>query len=389
MRTTVLPVGYVPLVDAAPLIVAHELGFDESEGLSLDLTPAPSWSSLRDMLAFGHVDAAHMLAPIPIAMALGLGGMATQFSALSLVSVNGTTIGVGRGLEERLRANGYGFDFQDAHAAGAALAEAIEGPIVIGVPFLFSMHAELLQYWLAGTPLASKELEIRTVPPQLMAQALAEGEVDAFCVGEPWGSVVVEQGLGALLLPGNAIWSFAPEKVLAVRSEWTETHAHLMEPLMRAIWRAGRWLNSRGSKTATADMLSRKRYLDVPSELIDRSLSGELVISTSGEHRKSKGFLEFFNGAVGFPWRSQAKWIGHQMARRHGLDTVEAEQKAGTVFRTDLYRRVLSPIGVDLPGASQKLEGAISVPTPVATARGSLILPQNQFFDGQVFEPSV
>ncbi len=388
MRTVTLPVAYMPLVDAAPLIVAREMGFDHAEGISLDLRPAPSWSSLRDMLAFGHVDAAHLLSPVPVAMALGLGGIATPLSAVSVLSLNGNVIGVGTQLAERLIDQGYGFDFTDAAAAGAALAKAADEVLVFGVPFPFSMHVELLRYWIAGTKLASKQVDIRTVPPPLMAQALAGGEIDAFCVGEPWGSFAVDDSVGALLLPGKAIWTCAPEKVLAVRNDWAETEPHLLGSLMRTVWRAGRWLSNTGSRTTASEMLSRKTYLNVSPELIDRALMGEFAISARGEQRSVEGFVEFFDGAATFPWRSQAKWVAHQLALRNGLDVGTAERQAAKVFRSDLYRRELQGLGVETPGASEKLEGALSESTAVASANGSLILSRNVFFDRRIFEPA-
>ncbi|WP_171206156.1 MULTISPECIES: ABC transporter substrate-binding protein [unclassified Ruegeria] len=388
MRTVTLPVAYMPLVDAAPLIVAREMGFDHAEGISLDLRPAPSWSSLRDMLAFGHVDAAHLLSPVPVAMALGLGGIATPLSAVSVLSLNGNVIGVGTQLAGRLADQGYGFDFSDAAAAGAALAQAAGDVLVFGVPFPFSMHVELLRYWVAGTELASKQVEIRTVPPPLMAQALAGGEIDAFCVGEPWGSFAVDDNVGALLLPGKAIWSCAPEKVLAVRNDWAETEPHLLGSLMRAVWRAGRWLSNTDSRTTASEMLSRKTYLNVSPELIDRALMGEFTISARGEQRHVDGFVEFFDGAATFPWRSQAKWVAHQLAKRNGLDAGTAERQSAKVFRSDLYRRELQGLGVETPGASEKLEGALPESTAVASTNGSLILSRNVFFDRRIFEPA-
>ena len=388
MRTVTLPVAYMPLVDAAPLIVAREMGFDHAEGISLDLRPAPSWSSLRDMLAFGHVDAAHLLSPVPVAMALGLGGIATPLSAVSVLSLNGNVIGVGSQLAERLADQGYDFDFSDAAAAGAALAKAAGDVLVFGVPFPFSMHVELLRYWVAGTELASKQVEIRTVPPPLMAQALAGGEIDAFCVGEPWGSFAVDDNVGALLLPGKAIWTCAPEKVLAVRNDWAENEPHLLGALMRAAWRASRWLSNADSRTTASEMLSRKTYLNVSPELIDRALMGEFTISTRGEQRHLKGFVEFYDGAATFPWRSQAKWIAHQLALRNGIDVSTAERQAARVFRSDLYRRELFGLGAETPGASEKLEGALPVSTAVASTNGSLILPPNVFFDRRIFEPT-
>ncbi|MEW2916026.1 ABC transporter substrate-binding protein [Ruegeria sp. ANG10] len=388
MRTVTLPVAYMPLVDAAPLIVAREMGFDHAEGVSLDLRPAPSWSSLRDMLAFGHVDAAHLLSPIPVAMALGLGGIATPLSAVSVLSLNGNVIGVGTQLAGRLTDQGYGFDFTDAAAAGAALAKAAGDVLVFGVPFPFSMHVELLRYWVAGTELASKQVEIRTVPPPLMAQALAGGEIDAFCVGEPWGSFAVDDNVGTLLLPGKAIWTCAPEKVLAVRNDWAETEPHLLGSLMRAVWRAGRWLSNTDSRTTASEMLSRKSYLNVSPELIDRALMGEFTISARGEQRHVDGFVEFFDGAATFPWRSQAKWVAHQLAQRNGLDAGTAERQAAKVFRSDLYRRELQGLEVETPGASEKLEGALPESTAVASANGSLILSRNVFFDRRIFDPT-
>ena len=388
MSTLTLPVAYMPLVDAAPLIVAKEMGFAESEGLALDLVPAPSWSSVRDMLAFGRVDAAHMLSPVPVAMALGLGGVLTPVSAVSVLSINGNVIGVSRKIEAALRHAGYGFDFTDAARAGAALAEVIPDGLTVGIPFPFSMHAELLHCWVAATPLAQKAIEIRTVPPPLMAKALATGDVDAFCVGEPWGSVAVDDGAGALLLPGSAIWSFAPEKVLATRTDWAETEPHLLGHLIRAVWRAGRWLARPESRTTAAELLSRPDYLDLSAELIDRALSGHLTLAPGGQQAKSPGFLEFHTGAASFPWRSQAKWIGRQLAGRAGLDPAQAMDRAGAVFRSDLYRSAMAATGADLPGASEKLEGALRHETAVASTSGKMILQPDGFFDGHIFDPS-
>ncbi|MHA6264811.1 ABC transporter substrate-binding protein [Arenibacterium sp. CAU 1754] len=388
MKTVDVSVAFMPLVDAAPLIVAQEMGFAETEGISLDLIAAPSWSSVRDMLAFGRVDAAHLLSPVPVAMAMGLGGVSTPISAVSILSANGNVLGVGRALEATLRATGYGFDFTDPVKAAAALAAVREGPITFGVPFPFSMHVELLRYWCAQTALGANGIEIRTVPPPLMAKALAAGDIDAFCVGEPWGSVAVDQGSGALLLPGNAIWEFSPEKVLAVRTDWAETEPDLLGRLMRVVWRAGRWLGNPDSRSAAGEILSRKAYLDVSAELIDRALSGHLTVSSGGEQRRVTHFVEFHAGAATFPWRSQAKWIARQLQQRHGVSDEISVAQAAQVFRSDLHRRHLESTGVDLPGASEKLEGAIRHATAVASTKGGISLLPDAFFDGQIFDPS-
>lgn len=386
--TLTLTAGFMPLVDAAPLIIARELGFAEEEGLNLALRRAPSWATLRDLLALGQIEAAHMLSVTPVAMALGLGGMTIRPDAPLVLSVNGNVIGVSRALAAKLRADGHDFDFACAFKAGRALI-ATGRRLRIGVPFPFSMHAELLFYWLnsLGLP-APQALDIRTVPPPLMAQAMAADEIDAFCVGEPWGSIAVENDAGELLLPGAAIWNFAPEKVLAVRHDWAETNPELTGRLMRAIWRANRWLGTEGASTTAAEILARSDYVAVPPEVIDRALTGRLVISARGDERWTPHFLEFHAGAATFPWKSQAAWIGAQIAARMGLDRAQAMQTARAVFRPDLYRRHLGGTGAEMPGASEKIEGSLAVQTAVASENGKLLLQRDQFFDGQVFDPS-
>ncbi|MQQ10080.1 nitrate transporter [Epibacterium sp. SM1979] len=388
MKARQVKIGFIPLLDVAPYVVAREIGFAEEEGLSFDMVKAPSWSTLRDWLAIGSVEAAHMLSPVPVVSALGLGGRQARFSALTVTSVNGNVLGASADLVARMQANGFENTFCDPHAVGAALQGAVDGKLRIGVPFPFSMHAELLYYWLSAIGLpAPQGLDVRTIPPPLMAEAMAAGEIEAFFVGEPWGSFAVERGLGSLLLPGRAIWQAAPEKVLAVRTPWAEENTDLAEALVRSLWRASRWLALPDNHGTATDILSRREYLDVPAEILERGLTGRIVVSPTGEMRQCDGFLHFYGGATGFPWRSQAAWIGQKIAQRVGLDVATARRTAAEVFRSDVYRHALEPLHVDLPGASEKLEGTMAVPTEVASASGTLILHPDQFFDGRVFDP--
>lgn len=389
MSGAVLRLGYLPLVDAAPFFVADALGFAGQEGVELALHPAPSWSALRDMLALGLVDAAQMLAPVPVAQAMGLGGTRAQFDALQLLNANGDVIGVSRSLAARMREAGYAFDFRDAAGAGRALIAAAGARLRIGVPFPFSMHMELVHYWLEHLGVALPAgLEIRTVPPPMMAEALAEDEIDAFCVGEPWGSAAVEAGAGDLLLPGTAIWAFAPEKVLATRAGWAEENADLTGRLMRMIWRAGRWLGEAENRNLVSDILAAPGRLPIPAEVIDRALSGQLIINAAGEARHTDHLITFHRGAASFPWKSQAAWIATQLAARHGFDPAASARAAAASFRTDLYRLHLGAAGADLPASDSKIEGAQAAEGPVAADRGHVILLADPFFDRRIFDPA-
>ena len=367
MTGLALHVGFVPLVDAAPLIVAREIGFAAEEGLSLDLHRAPSWAALRDRLVWGAHQAAHMLAPMPIALSAGIGARPVRIDALSVLSVNGDMIGVRPELARRIgTAN---LDPLDAAGAGRALAAAGEDRLRIGVPFPFSMHAELLNYWMASIPMPGG-VEIRTVPPPDMVAALLSGEIDAFCVGEPWGSLAVERGAAELILSTSAIWQFAPEKVLAVRHDWAEANRETAFRLMRAVWRAARWLSESSNRITASEILAREAYLDLPAEIIERSLRGRIVLNARGVEHSIPRCPEFFAGAATFPWRSQALWIADGLARRTGHDSGVLRAAARSCFRSDLYRAALGPIGADLPGASEKVEGALPNRTEVSSNSG-------------------
>jgi len=377
--------GFVPLVDSAPLVIARELEFAANEGLDLELLKQPSWSALRDLLALGHLEAAHILSPLPIAMTLGLGGFQCDVDALMVLSVNGNVIAAGNALVARMRAQGWHPDLTDAEAAARALEAVAPKPLRFGVPFPMSMHRELVEYWLKGRDIA---LELCSVPPPMMAEALTSGEVDAFCVGEPWGSRAVDAEAGELILTGRSIWAFSPEKVLAARRDWVAENGAAAAALMRAVYQAGRWLHEPSNRMIATDILARSEYLGLPADVIERAMTGHLLAQARSLGTAVPGFLHFHTGAATFPWRSQARWIGERLARRYGLPVEQTAEIARGVFRSDLYRNILGPTGIDLPGASEKQEGALVHPTAVASSRGGLILQPDRFFDGEVFDPA-
>ena len=378
-------VGFLPLLDAAPLVVALEIGFAAEEGLDLALHREMSWASLRDRLIWGRYHAAHMLAPVVVAQSAGLGAGDEPFDALMLLSINGETIGVAPALASAMGAGAL--DFQDAAATGRALLAAAGERLRFGVPFHLSTHAELVGYWLDRLG-GGGVVELATIPPARMATAMAAGEVDAFCVGEPWGSVAAEGGVGKLILAGRSIWRFAPEKALAMTRRQVEAEPGRAAALMRAVWRAARWAADPAHACTLAEILGRPAYLDVSPEVLERPLTGRLVVNARGAERAAPGCVEFFAGAANFPWRSQGLWLADAIARRTGADRARLRAAARSSFRTDLFRDVLGPIGADLPGASEKLEGTMATRTAVGSSLGRLQMGPDSFFDGAVFDPS-
>ncbi len=375
MTAQVLNCGYVPLVDCAPLVIAKELGFAAEEGLDLNLVRQPSWSALRDMLALGHLDAAQMLSPMPIAMSMGIGGLPAQIDTLMVLSVNGTVFGVSNTLAAAIGDVTFG----DAKGVLARIAAHEGRPLRIGVPFHYAMHRLLLSYWTKTAPMLT--IEEVTVPPPRMAAAVAEGHVDAFWVGEPWGSVAVQTGDATLMMTGKDVWKFAPEKVLAARRDWIAENSDVVRRLMRAVYRAAQWLDGRQNKPLAIEILGRSEHLNLSSDLIDPAVTGHLTPGLGQPPVAVTRFLQFHKHAANFPWRSQAAWIAQQL----GADA-EGIARAKQCFRSDLYRQNLNGIGADLPGASEKVEGSLKFETAVASTRGHMILAPDAFFDGRTFD---
>lgn len=387
MNVARLNVGYVPLVDSAPIIVAQELNFAADEGLSLNLLRQPSWAALRDLLALGHLDAAHMLAPMPTAMSLGLSGPTARIDALMVLSINGTVIGVSNEMAAAMRGHGWPGGFGTPFGTVQPFLNALNRPLRVGVPFPYSMHRLLFEYWVAHSQTgATTDIRIITTPPPLMAGAVAVGEIDAFCVGEPWGSVAVADNVGELILPGAAIWAHAPEKVLAARHEWIEENTIAVGALMRAVARAAAWLDTPSNRPLAIEILARSAHLDVPHAALDHALMGRFATQFGAAPMDVPGFLKFHDRAANFPWRSQAAWIGAEIARLSGVERSHAITVAQRTMRPDCYRQHLGPMGIDMPGASAKIEGALTHPMAVASTRGEMILGPDAFFDGQTFD---
>lgn len=372
---TLVQCGYVPLVDCAPLIIARELGFAAEEGLDLNLVRQPSWSALRDMLALGHLDAAQMLSPMPVAMSLGMGGLSAKIDTLMVLSVNGTVFGVSNTLAGTLDDIGFG----DPKGLLDRLAAHQGAPLRIGVPFPYSMHHLLLSYWTATNP--AVQIESITIPPPRMADAVADGRVDAFWVGEPWGSLAVQRGVGQLMMTGRDVWQCAPEKVLAARHDWVTDNPKVVGRLMRAVYHAAKWLDMAKNKPLAVEILGRSEHLNLPNDLIDPALTGHLIPSEGAAPVAVDRFLMFHKHAAHFPWRSQAAWIAQQLGA-----SPDEIARAKACFRTDLYRANLDVSGVDLPGASEKIEGSLRYDTAVASSRGHMILAPDAFFDGRTFD---
>jgi len=383
-----LRVGFLPLVDAALPILAHEFGFAEDEGVVLDLVRDMSWASVSDRLLYGHCDTAHMPAPLAIATTLGLGRPAVQLAAPFVLGLNGNAITMRPDIAAQItRVGGPG----NIAETGARLADLIKSGkrLRFGVVHRYSSHNYMLRYWLRGCGMdPNTDVEIVTIAPPYAADALESGEVDGICVGEPWNSVSVERGVGVIVAVTAQIWRRGVEKVLAVKAERLAADPGPYHRLMRALWRAGEAFVDPTKLERIAAILARPEYLNGSAELITGAVSDQILFATGAGRVHVPDFMFQHREAANFPWVSQAAWLYAQMVLAGHVEHTKARYDAAqAVFRPDVYRAALRQLGAPLPGASAKLEGGIIAPTGVGSVQGRLILGADSFFDGRTFDP--
>jgi NitT/TauT family transport system ATP-binding protein len=341
---------------------------------------------------FGQVQAAQMLAPLALAVTLGLSQHPAAIAAPFKLNVNGNTLVMSPNFSAALDQNmavRVADPVATAHDFAAAIGLHSRKP-VIGIVHRFSSHALMLRYWLGFAGIdPDRDVTLRVLSPSLMVEAMRSGEIDGFIAGEPWGSVAISEGLAELVTLGSRIWQRGVEKVLAFREDWLTVNADTVDRLILALSQAAAWCDDSANHVVLADLLARDEYLGQPAELILRAITGQLVPRRGEAALSMPDAMIFHRGAAGFPWRSQALWIYSQFVR-WGLTEAnpQAERQAADVFRSDVYRRALAGTGEPMPGASMKVEGSIGVSLPVGSSKGALTLGPDRFFDGAVFDPA-
>ena len=365
-----LRIGFIPLVDAAALIVAVDKGFAAAEGLDVTLVREVSWSNVRDKLNIGLFDAAHLLAPVAIASSLGLGHVKVPIVASFNLGLNGNAITVSPALHAAIMAEIEGDPF-DPMVTALALSRVVAArrksgaePLIFGMTFPFSTHNYQLRFWMAaGGVDPDEDVHLVVLPPPYMVDSLASGQVDAFCVGAPWNSVAVDLGVGHILHFVSDILVRAAEKVLAVRQNWSENNPQVLAALIRAASRAAEFIEQPENRAEAARMLARPERIGVDADVILRTLDGRLKISPDGTMRESSRYLLVGREGAARPEPAQAAWLYAQMVRwGQASISPEALRIAEGVFRPDLYDAALGLHGGDADPTAFGSVGAFAGP---------------------------
>lgn len=351
-------IGFIPLVDAATLLVAVEKGFTVEESLDVQLVREVSWSNIRDKLAVGLFDAAHLLAPMAVASNLGLGHVKAPLISPISLAMNGNAITLSRELFLQLQ-EASGDRLSEPAVSAKALgrivrkrAERGDEPLTFGMTFPFSTHNYELRYWLADGGIdPDEDVRLVVLPPPYMVESLTRGQIDGFCVGAPWSSLAVDADVGIILHFGCEIFSRAPEKVLAMRESAAAENPDVAAALVRAISRATAYVDDPTNRDDVVSLLARPDCIGVSHGAIRRTLAGQITLDSLGDARACEDYLIFGRNNSCRPDPRHAVWIYAQMLRwGQARFSTEFVKIAKAVYRPDLYD---AAIGVQKASSQQ------------------------------------
>lgn len=327
--------GFIKLTDCAPLVIAKEKGFFEEEGLFVTLEAQANWKILLDRVISGELDGAHMLAGQPIAASIGVGTKADIVTAVSL-DRNGNAITVSNAVWAAMKAADPALaQPKPAHPISAkALRPVVDAfqakgePLRMAMVFPVSTHNYELRYWLAAggihpgfytpsdtTGTKDAEVLISVTPPPQMPATLEQGTIQGYAVGEPWNQQAVLKGIGVPVITDVEIWKDNPEKVLGVTAAWAAASPETHIALVKAIVRAGQWLDaSPENRREAVKILSRPEYVGADEAVIANSMTGTFEYE-KGDKRQLPDFNVFFAHGATYPFYSDAVWYLTQMRR--------------------------------------------------------------------------
>ncbi len=344
-------VGFIPLTDCASVVMAAEMGFDKKYGIKIVPTKEASWASVRDKLVNGEIDAAHVLYGLVYGVQMGIGGPKKDMNVLMGLNHNGQAITLANKLKEQGVTDGAGLKKLIAgRAAGTP-------ELTFAQTFPTGTHAMWLYYWLAAHDInPMKDVKVITVPPPQMVANMRVGNMDGFCVGEPWNNRAIMDKIGFTAVTSQDIWVDHPEKVLGTSAEWAAKYPNTARALSAAILEAGRWIDaSLANRRKTAETIAQKSYVNTDMDVILERMLGRYA-NGLGKSWDEKNYMKFYSdGAVNFPYLSDGMWFMTQH-RRWGLlkDDPDYLAVAKKVNRIDIYRDAAGMAGVALPKSEMR-----------------------------------
>jgi nitrate/nitrite transport system substrate-binding protein len=374
-ETTKAVLGYIALIDASPLAIAKEKGFFAKHGLpDVEVAKQASWGATRDNLVLGSekngIDGAHILTPMPYLISTGKvtqNNVPTPMYILARLNLDAQAISVAqeyKDLKVTTDASPLKEAFEKKKAAGK--------DVKVAMTFPGGTHDLWLRYWLAAGGIdPDKDVSTIVVPPPQMVANMKVGNMDAFCVGEPWNEQLVNQGIGFTACTTGEIWAKHPEKALGLRAEWVDKYPNAAKALLAAVLEAQQWCDKMENKQELAEIVGKRQWFNVPVADIIGRLKGDVNYGNGRIEKGTQQYMKFWSDHASYPFKSHDTWFVTEDIRwgKFAPDT-DVKALVDKVNREDIWRDAAKALGV------------AEADIPASTSRG-----KETFFDGKVFDP--
>ncbi|VCU71120.1 Nitrate transport protein NrtA precursor [Pigmentiphaga humi] len=345
---TDLKIGFIPLTDCASVVMAAVLGLDKKYGIKITPVKEASWPGVRDKLVNGELDLAHVLYGLIYGVHLGVGGPKKDMAVLMSLNNNGQAISLSRKLKDK--------GVRDA-ASLARLMQSEKREYIFAQTFPTGTHAMWLYYWLAAGGInPMRDAKVITVPPPQMVANMRVGNMDGFCVGEPWNARAIMDNIGFTATTSQAIWTDHPEKVLGTTAEFAQRYPNTARAVTAAVLEAGKFIDASASnRRKTAETIAAKSYVNTDMDVILDRMLGRYSDGL-GKTWDDPDAMKFFNdGAVNFPYLSDGMWFLTQH-KRWGLLKSHPDylEVARQINRIDIYKQAAAAAGVPLPKSDMR-----------------------------------
>ena len=350
-------IGFIPLTDCASVVMASVLGIDQKYGVKFVLNKEASWAGVRDKLVSGELDFAHVLYGLIYGVHMGTSGPKKDMAVLMNLNNNGQAITLSKKIADKGAVDGAGL---------AKLMAGDKREYTFAQTFPTGTHAMWLYYWLAANGInPMKDAKVITVPPPQMVANMRVGNMDGYCVGEPWNHRAIIDGIGVTAATTQDIWKDHPEKVLGTTAEFVKKNPNTARAVTAAILEAGKWIDaSLGNKNKMAETIADKSYVNTSVDAINQRILGRYQ-NGMGKTWDDPNYMKFSgDGAVNFPYLSDGMWFLTQH-KRWGLMKEHPDYLAVTkqINQIDIYKQAAAAAKVNVPKdvmrSSKMIDGVV------------------------------
>lgn len=345
--------GFIPLTDCSPIVMAKELGLFKKYGVEVIVSKESSWANVRDKILTGELDGAHCLYSMPFSVYTGVGGKAgSEMKIAMMLNVNGQAISLSNDFCGKV-----GFKQMNKVTPVVAAKLKAEKEVTFAMTFPGGTHDLWLRNWMSIAGLNQKAVKIITIPPPQMVANMKVGNMDGFCVGEPWGGVAVKQGVGFTQVASQDIWKDHPEKALVVNKEFSAKRRTDLVKVMKAVMEACKWLDVPANRKKAAAIIGKAPYVNAPADVIEARLMGDYNLGCNlGTEVYDNDYMLFHKGgAVNYPRKSHAIWAMAQFVRFGYLkEAPDYKAIADKLILQDLYEEVAASMKVKVPADDMK-----------------------------------